>query len=325
MERWGPEIEKFTSPKFFTLTLPGDHDLERQIEHAQTSFRRLMHTSLGPRNWPKFISLAYEFSDSHCEQNNKTDVQKHNAQVKLKKSIKRLESYMARAAEHYDRPVRFRDLIDKGVRVSETTYSSEHGYHFHYHAIADMPFFPWELLVVMWKHATKGEGQIVDIRQIDDNSLTEIFKYSVKGSSIPFDQQEYVREILHGKKRVWAIGNISFVERPKTCPDCGKLLTECKHIDLEFGYTRWKTNDEQAAEIGEMFEVKFHKSEYIDVIQKVDGYWQSVYIKPDPVNLIPYVDCAPGDLPSKPQSSPNQAHPLAQAPPIPPPPPPSTP
>lgn len=290
--KWGAAIEALNSPKFVTLSLKSSKDINRVLTDLYRAFRRLMHTSLGPRNWPKFKKLSEAFLIEHASKT-KMDVKVLERKLgRLRQSLRRLEVSLTAVSTR--KAPRFRDFIDAGLRSLEVTYSYTHGYHPHFHFVAQMQFIPWELLCVLWEHASRGHGKITDIRAVRDEAgaKAEIFKYTVKGMGIDDSVREAVREALRGKKKIWVIGNFEPNEPTvKRCPHCEKIMrTGCLHDSVEFGYTKWSTPEDRIDDVGGLlYQVKYHQTDGDDVLQKIDGQWSSVY-------LIPSVICAPGGI-----------------------------
>lgn len=319
IERWTPIVEKWASPLFITLTMESMESLEAQTEAMMTAFRRLMHKSLGKRNFPTLRRAAMRFLGRHCRENNITGNHRRRRFNRLRKALNRIEA-KAGVIFSLKSEVRFRDFIESGVRTWEVTTGKNGYWHFHFHILADMGFFPWELLVVLWKWATMGKGQIVDIRKayskFGDNpskAVYEAFKYAVKTSTainLTEAQRNEAKQVLRGRKRIWAIGDVEFPQdKDNLCSHCGKQKGEagCVHDDIEFGYTKWSNygNAEAISEAGEVvFWVKFHKSQAEDVLAQRDNRWASVYSIPLPIAF--QANGPPGNSPSEDSLIPSQ-------------------
>jgi hypothetical protein len=75
-----------------------------------------------------------------------------------------------------------RVYVGGGVRKVETTWSPDHGWHVHIHALVVGQYFPYELLNESWKRATGQE--VVACRIGKCPKVTEFLSYALKAPSL---------------------------------------------------------------------------------------------------------------------------------------------
>lgn len=274
--RWYPVLLEMRKPRLMTLTVSSTFDLRAQEQLERESFRRLLDTRLGARAWPRLRHEAEAFLDEHFAGKDGPKVDKSRARQlrALKLFGERIEQYaddrwllFSRLAltaklsllflpEHRSLVVglvaalnvlakevrkgvwpRVRDFIGPGLSSRETTWGGIFGWHLHRHVCYDGEFFPWCLLVACWRRATKGEGEIADIRALrkEYKSMLEVVKYTAKAWDIPDERVTELIEALKNKKRVWPLGGASPVEPDHTCPECH--CPECEAGSVRMGRT----------------------------------------------------------------------------------------
>jgi hypothetical protein len=174
-------------------------------------------------------------------------------------------------------------MIGDGLATLEVTINVISAlWHAHRHLVVDSGFIPWHLLVVLWQHATKGQGKIVDIRQLAKGSgaVEEGIKYVTKAWEIPDDKADELRHAVFGRKRIWPLGDAQPVEIESVCPGCGKPTSECRIIDIGFADTlaAGVTGDGQR-----WTWVQMRHTEDRVLLLWTDGQWQVA----QDINLIP--------------------------------------
>lgn len=275
-ERWSPVVEGMRSPKLITLTIRGGQHLADRVKVLSTSFDRLLDIRLGLRNWPKFRELAREFLALHLVENEPSQAVRDSRLEALGRSQDRLGRDIRAWYRTNGRWPRLRDLIGPGFSTLEVTYSQDHGWHPHRHLVTDSSFIPWALLVVLWREASQGEGQIVDIRAIkreDRGAMREAVKYVTKPWEIPSDKADELRQVLFGRKRVWPLGGARPVCHEAKCPGCGEPTSRCHALDVGFADTVWSNGRDRAM-------IRLRSSGEVLAIQRVGGRWQSLLLIP---------------------------------------------
>jgi hypothetical protein len=218
--KWEKVIRAMRRPVMLTLTIKDGDDLRERIQTLQASIRRLLDMRLGSRNRPIDLDLAQVFTVAHyyalVEKGDMTAGEAARRVNDWQKSFILFDKRIAR----YSSPPRFRDICGKGLAVFECTWCGD--WHPHRHLILDMGFIPWPYLVILWRRATRGDGEIVDVRSLfkTDRDLREVMKYVTKPWLIPEHLKDEFRDAVRGLKRVWPIGGAKPVKVDKVCPVC---------------------------------------------------------------------------------------------------------
>ncbi len=175
----------------------------------------------------------------------------------VRSSFEHLETHhhaLKRHFRNFRRTKHWRHRIRGGIAGFEPTYNDAHGWHYHLHALClRKVYYSKEELAADWRKATKGEGFIVDIKEVTDvrSGLVETLKYIFKPANLEAWNVDQVREFNDltmypdGRKR-----NIRFSESfgemyglkvesdeddelapeeaaldiGSPCPDCGESL-----------------------------------------------------------------------------------------------------
>jgi hypothetical protein len=223
------------TPRLITLTERSQKDLEAAWLTFNDDFRKFMDLSLGKVNLKRLRSLADEWLESHHAELIKSGDMTEVKAIEEKQRWNKLNDRFFRNVKpkrEDGKPTRLRDLIGPGLVSREVTYS-EAGWHVHAHMVTDGQFIPHPALVAAWMTATKGKGEIVDIRLLDvatetgkRKSMSEVIKYLSKTWEIPEDKKDELRKVAKGKNRIKPLGNARpVIPDPKPCK-CGD--PECK-------------------------------------------------------------------------------------------------
>jgi hypothetical protein len=235
--RWIPTLKTLPQLKLLTLTIANGPDLAERLSVLDRSFRRLLDIRIGRNNRRK-IEREVAREIKHLIQAGSITSETGEA---WSRSVARWLKAVDHAQEKRGRSFKLRALL-KGLSSLEITYNKETGtWHAHRHLIISMPYLPQIVLSTLWRIATKNDGQIVDVRAIEDveTGVQEALKYVTKAWEIPDtgpdlfgkpDPQEELLKALKGKKRTWVLGRIKPVEQPKVCAGCGKEECSCERV-----------------------------------------------------------------------------------------------
>lgn len=190
-------------PYFLTLTVANGCNLEERFNHLQKSFKKYMNRKRD----------AEKKGRGYCELNK----------------------------------------IYGGVFTYEFTFNPEDGWHPHIHMVclcdpSDLPDFPQfakngllkkkSKLAQEWLSVT-GDSFIVDFRCIEGDPVEgfiEVFKYALKFSDLPPENNYHAYKILKGKRLQGSFGLFWGVKVPEKMAD--DLLDEIPYIELFYRYTR---------------------------------------------------------------------------------------
>ncbi len=111
------------------------------------------------------------------------------------------------------RRVRWNRYVAAGVKVFDTTFSYDHGWHVHIHAIVFLrDFYPQDQLAVDWCSVTGGAGVVVDIRAVTEleSGLRELIKYMVKPADVVKLDAARIKEFddMRGRRTLDAFGEL---------------------------------------------------------------------------------------------------------------------
>jgi Replication protein len=168
--------------EFWALRCPHRH-LARAIPTERCQYRlcpkcaRWRRARAVARVWPAIQQLLQQFPDDRWVLITLTVVSTHEP---LKRIVLRLRGHFARLR----RSALWRRCIRGGVYSIETTYHPTTGWHVHLHVLAArQAWCDQKELAAAWQRASRGEGQVVDIRDRDQDvrsgrcaSLKYLFK-----------------------------------------------------------------------------------------------------------------------------------------------------
>lgn len=277
---WLPVIKKMRSSVMLTPTIKDGGDLRDRIQVYQASFRRFLDTRLGARNRPKFLALAGEFVIEHYSklliEGNLTSAEYAEKVTDWDRSLDLFDKRLGRIGK----TLRLRDVIGRGIALFECTWDKD--WHPHRHLILDTKFLPWPYLVILWRSATRGQGQVIDIRPIgkSDKDLKEVFKYLSKTWEIPENRRDEFRDAVRSLKRVWPLGGSKPVKVDKECPFCGSSTCHPRIVGMGEDCQVMRVGDQEImqVQIGE-------GTKAIDLyFVNIKGTWTEA--KPEAVDLI---------------------------------------
>ena len=167
-------IEKNKELSFITLTVKSSFNLKEVYEKLNSGLKKLYEIRLfGRRTWEKIKKEFYKELERY--ENNLPEEEKYKA--------KRQRVFF----EEFEK--KFLHLIGSGLKVGqifnavwklEITFNKESGWHPHWHSIWT-GYIPKLLLLVLWKKATRGEGEIIDVRRVQGKkAIRELLKYTTK-------------------------------------------------------------------------------------------------------------------------------------------------
>jgi len=240
-DHWKPVFEAMRNPRMMTVTIRNGSDLKERIGVLQKAFRKLLDYRYGPRNLARVAEMAKPFLEEHYAPLVAaaviTEVESFQRIADFETSIARFEGTVNQFKRKRDKWPRMRDLIGKGFATLEITCAEDADcWHVHRHLCVDGYYIPWPLLAVVWRIVTVEEGQIVDIRAMDntyDRSINEVTKYLAKVWDIPSDKKSEFRGAVRGLKRIWPLGGAKPVIVDRVCPYCAD--PECKGHMLDTG------------------------------------------------------------------------------------------
>ena len=250
-EHWNPVFEAMRNPRMITLTIRNGSDLKERIMVLQKSFRKLLDFRYGPRNMDKVSALAGIFLIDHY-----VDLVADGT-IDREESLKRIDKFnqsmrrFAGAVNQYHARMgkwpRMRDLVGRGFATLEITCSEDpECWHAHRHLCVDGHFIPWPVLACVWNVVTETEGEIVDIRFMDnhnDRSIREVTKYLAKPWDIPNDKKPEFRVAVRGLKRIWPLGGAKPVIEEKICPYCNDPGCRGHMLDTGEAFKRGRLGD----------------------------------------------------------------------------------
>jgi hypothetical protein len=240
-DHWKPVFEAMRNPRMITLTIRNGADLKERIKVFQKAFRKLLDYRYGPRNLARVAELARPFLEAHyaplVDAGEITASESARRIGEFDKSYARFAVAVNQYKHKRDKWPRMRDLIGKGFATLEITCSdAEECWHVHRHLCVDGHFIPWAVLVCVWRVVTLTEGEIVDIRAMDnhyDRSINEVTKYLAKPWDVPNDKKGEFRGAVRGMKRIWPLGGAKPVIVERVCPYCAD--PSCKGHMLDTG------------------------------------------------------------------------------------------
>jgi len=257
-----------------TLTIKDGSELRERIKHYQEALSRFYDIRLGKRNIERFTLEADSFYRDHINRLSlRGDLTSQEASYKLTSWERSVNKFNARLIKLVEKNKgkkypRVRELFGLGVAVFECTYNLD--WHPHRHVVTDAGYIPWAFLVVLWRFATRGEGEIIDIRPIGKTSkdLKEVFKYLSKFWEIPEEKKKEFREAVKHLRRVQPMGGAKPDKIDKVCPFCGSSACHARLLGLGESYQRVKFNGLDVLKI-------FREGgSSVDWFYKDDGQWK---------------------------------------------------
>lgn len=281
-KKWEPVVRDMHRPRMFTLTMRSEFDLDSAWQNLHKGIRSLLDMSLGERNLPKLLALADSFEAKRIERleakgaHTSTELAYTREYYEVMyrprfiKTVKRLQTKS-------DKPLRFRELVGDGFISKEITYNDDKGWHVHCHGVSDGEFIPQSILTAAWFLATRGAGEVVDIRAVNTSevskSMRELVKYLCKVWDIPEHKKDEFAEFIKYKRRLSPLGDAHPVVPVSACPVCKS--EECK------GHYKGKCEFVETIELpggddGLVLRgaITGHDNNELGVFVKRDGVWQ---------------------------------------------------
>ena len=220
-KKWFPVIVAMRHPVRLSFTIKDGDNLKERITYLNNCRRKLWNKRLGSRNLKKVIKGSLEFLRSHYQgeliKGNITETERDYKIRFFESSINRFEKKI----EGYSKSVQVRKLMGKGVVILDITGGDD--WHVHNHAVLDMAYMPWAVIVYLWEQISGAS--IVEIRELykGERDKRECFKYVTKPWEIKtIEAAAEFRAAIHGVKRVIPVGGAKPVRIDKTCPICGE-------------------------------------------------------------------------------------------------------
>ncbi len=143
-----------------------------------------------------------------------------------------------------------------GVQSLEIIHHETTGYHPHVHFVLDSRYWNAFEISSTWEDITKGDGKIINIKEIHGDRVDEFCKYIAKASDYS-DQWRVTTELfkaIRGKQLFSAFGawyglqkeikkEIEEERQRQVCPDCGSELTFAGQVGTEDVYQCPETGD----------------------------------------------------------------------------------
>lgn len=237
-EHWKPVFTSMRSPRMITLTIKSGDELKERIKVLQSSFRRLLDYRLGPRNLKLIKGRSDAFLELHLSklvtEGTINELEATRRLITFRKYINRFEGMINRYKQFKTKWPRMRDVIGPGFATLEITHNQDTAWHVHRHLCVDGQFIPWAVLVCVWRIVTNNEGEIVDVRSMDNSyerSINEVTKYLAKPWDIPNDKKDEFRSAVRGIKRIWPLGGAKPVIVDPICPFCGDPACKGRMLD----------------------------------------------------------------------------------------------
>jgi len=235
MDHWSPVVKAMRTPVQLVLTEKNGEDLQERKKTYEESRRRLLDKRLGSRNRPGLKIAAKEFVREHYRKEvEKGKIEQFELDDIVESHDRSIDKFDRRLVKFNEEkgPQRVRDLLGPGVGMLEIT-RGKGGWHWHRHLIYDADFIPWSYLVILWKEATRREGEIVHVGKVGktDKDMLELFKYTSKHWEIPESKKQELRDAIKGVKRVLPLGGAKPVDVQHPCPLCGDIGCKAGYVD----------------------------------------------------------------------------------------------
>jgi hypothetical protein len=282
---WRPVFEAMRNPRMITLTIRNGSQLKERIGVLQSSFRKLLDFRYGSRNLARLEKMLIPFLAEHYQrlliEGEITEIEADNRLAKFKMSALRFEKEIYTFARKSGKNPRMRDLIGEGFATLEITCSQDaECWHVHRHLCVDGYFIPWPILACVWRIVTEGNGEIVDIRAMDNTyqrSINEVTKYLAKAWDIPHDKKNEFRGAVRGLKRIWALGGAKPVIEPNICPFCQDPACRGRMIDTGEAFQQGKLDETELLKVRSITDGSLHV-----FAREIEKGWRRV-----PLSLIP--------------------------------------
>ena len=188
---------------FITLTCPSSHDPREAIDVSFTLIDKLYQWRVGRNNVRKLKKETFrEIRAYNRNLKAKGDPERNK---KVKRQVEFTREFFRWLDSYVGAGYKFGQLLNAMVKF-EVTYSREHGFHPHFHLIADR-YIPKVVLTALCRLI--GFGEVTDIREVRGRKgLVELTKYITKHWELEGLSEEQKVELeaslMYRKKfRVW--------------------------------------------------------------------------------------------------------------------------
>lgn len=198
--------------------------------------------------------------------------------------------------------MKVRDLFT-GVRSLDITWNAFTGWHPHFHLAHDSIFIPFPALLALWMEACTVDGKSVAAFVDPDEELKpgecigrtahisalrkpqEVLKYVTKHvdggpHALPDEKKGELEAYLHGKKRIWPLGNARPRELEKApCPSCKHSDCKCDHGEVlgrHLGDGIWSSCEGRYARV---YRLRGLGLTWDEVTPNLDGHWVTTFIQ----------------------------------------------
>ena len=192
---------------FITITVKNSHNIFEVVNRINVGFRKLYQFRIfGKRNWAE---LRREFA-KECLNYYRNLLGQGKSRSEARKKVQfqiKIFREFEKLREVHGTNVKFNDLFE-AVWKFELTYSSDSGFHPHWHGITTL-LIPKLLLTVLMRRV--GLGEVCDIRAVSSReAIVELSKYTNKYWELEgadFETLLAVESALIGfqKLRVWGV------------------------------------------------------------------------------------------------------------------------
>ena len=211
-------------------------------EHCGSERLRALPHSCGVRLCP--------FDEEIRSVKNRRITRRHLKQVKLRPKFLTLTvknrpeisgEWISETKESFRRLRRcqaWKDHVIGGLVSLEVTYTEKKGYHPHLHIVMDAGYWNQFELSRAWNEATRGDGRIINIKEIRGDRVDEFCKYVAKASDYSDQWRVTVAlfKAIKGRRLFYGFGDwhgvvgemekeIEAERKNQKCPDCGSGLT----------------------------------------------------------------------------------------------------
>ena len=139
--------------------------------------------------------------------------------------------------------------VNGGLVSQEVTYTERNGYHPHLHIVMDAGYWNQFEISRIWNEVTRGDGRIINIKEIHGDRVDEFCKYVAKASQYSDQWRVTVAlfEALKGKRLFFGFGDwdgvigeikkeIKAERKSQNCPNCGSGLTWAGSVNAQDVY-----------------------------------------------------------------------------------------
>jgi len=143
-------------------------------ESLNNGLKRLYEIRLfGRRTWEKVKKEFYKELERYEKNLSENEKYKAERQKKYFEEFEKKYSFLIGSGLKFGQ-------VFNAVWKLEVTFNKKIGWHPHWHSIFS-GFIPKLLILVLWKMATRGEGEIVDVRKVrGKKAIRELLKYTTK-------------------------------------------------------------------------------------------------------------------------------------------------